>query len=85
MVSRGEVASPLLSTAPAVPAPYVLASFGEGPELPVAGVRPRTRQTQAACRAHVARVRKKDMMRIVTDDAVARSVVCASLSQGGIP
>jgi hypothetical protein len=34
MVPSGEVASPL-STAPAVPAPWVLASFGEGLELPV--------------------------------------------------
>jgi len=30
MVPPGEVASPFLSTAPAVPAPCVLASFGEG-------------------------------------------------------
>lgn len=35
MVPPGEVASPFLSTAPAVPAPCVLASFGEGLELPV--------------------------------------------------
>jgi hypothetical protein len=34
-VPPGEVASPSLSTAPAVPAPCVLASFGEGLELPV--------------------------------------------------
>jgi hypothetical protein len=35
MVPPGEVASPFLSTAPAVPAPCVLASFGEGLERPV--------------------------------------------------
>src|SRR5215212_9200709 len=35
MVPPGEVASPFLSTAPAVPAPCVLASFGDGLELPV--------------------------------------------------
>ena len=35
MVPPGEVASPFLSTAPAVPAPCVLASFDEGLELPV--------------------------------------------------
>jgi len=37
MVPPGEVASPFLSTAPAVPAPCVLASFGEDPERPVVG------------------------------------------------
>jgi hypothetical protein len=35
MIPPGEVASPFSSTAPAVPAPCVLASFGEGLELPV--------------------------------------------------
>src|SRR5438105_14575508 len=35
MVPPGEVASPFLSTAPAVPAPCMLASFDEGLELPV--------------------------------------------------
>ena len=42
MVSPGEVASPFLSTAPAVPAPYVLASFGERLELLVVAGAPRT-------------------------------------------
>ena len=35
MVPPGEAASPFLSTAPAVPAPCVLASLEEGFELPV--------------------------------------------------
>ena len=35
MVPAGEVASPFLSRAPAVPPPCVLASFDEGLELPV--------------------------------------------------
>src|SRR5690242_16713026 len=35
MVPPGVVASPFLSTAPAVPAPCVLASFGEALEAPV--------------------------------------------------
>ena len=35
MVPPGEAASPFLSTAPAVPAPCVLASFGDGLELPL--------------------------------------------------
>ena len=65
MVSPGEVASPFLSTAPAVPAPYVLASFGDAWNCRSPWVRHERTQ---ACRASPC---KKDMMRIVTDDAVA--------------
>ena len=65
MVSSGEVASPFLSTAPAVPAPYVLASFGDAWNCRSPWVRHERTQ---ACRASPC---KKDMMRIVTDDAVA--------------
>ena len=79
MVSAEEVASPFLSTAPAVPVPYVHASFGDAWNWRSPWVRHERKQ---ACRASP---RKKDMMRIVTDDAVACWRRVCKFVAGGIP
>ena len=79
MVSAGEVASPFLSTAPAVPAPYVLASFGDAWNC-----RSSWCATNASKRAAPVRARKTCCESSRTKRWRA-GVVCASLSQGGIP